>query len=243
MSTRNDIIDGSLASSSRKGLVYTKKCGWIDLGHARPNAASALWHSILYETTSPALQGTTPITPTNLKDWFVIQFEEIMRHGQLSMGVTKYYAIKKKLPINIKQSVALAIFMNVSIAFEQMQATWPARMVTDSGFSVEDLVSNLVGFYRVMFPEKDFMSLCEPVSKEEALEIWDTYGPVGSRKNTSFSPVLFSLLTEKKDCAQTHPKPTVAALPSFLNTITPIFSPEFVIPYKFARGGNVRSMR
>lgn len=34
MSTRNDITDGLFATTSKHGLIYTKKLGWIDLGHA-----------------------------------------------------------------------------------------------------------------------------------------------------------------------------------------------------------------
>jgi hypothetical protein len=34
MSERKDIIDGKLAKGRKYGLIYTKKCGWIDLGHA-----------------------------------------------------------------------------------------------------------------------------------------------------------------------------------------------------------------
>lgn len=41
MTTRADIIDGKDAQlpdgSIRKyGLIYTQKCGWVDLGHANP---------------------------------------------------------------------------------------------------------------------------------------------------------------------------------------------------------------
>jgi len=243
VSKRSDIIDGSLASASDRGLVYTKKCGWIDLGHARPKAASSLWLSVLYEKNTPALRGTTPIRPSDLTNWFVIQFSEIMEKHKVKLGAVNYYAIRKKLPMDIKLSVALGIFMNVSVAFEQLQSSWPMSSVTDSGFSVEDLVSNLIGFYRAINPKVDYLALCEPVSAKEAYEIWDTYGSVGSHKNTSFSPMFFSLLTEKRDCMQTHPKPVRAALPDFINTIKPNFSPECVVPCVFARDCNLLGIR
>lgn len=35
MSIQEDIIDGSLAYSSRRGLIYTEVMGWVDLGHAQ----------------------------------------------------------------------------------------------------------------------------------------------------------------------------------------------------------------
>ncbi len=40
--------------------------------------------------------------------------------------------------------------------------------MTDNGFSVGGLVSNLVGFYRALYPAIDFIRICEPVSKEES---------------------------------------------------------------------------
>jgi hypothetical protein len=39
MTNRSDIIDGSGAIGRKYGLIYTKKCGWIDLGHANPEGA------------------------------------------------------------------------------------------------------------------------------------------------------------------------------------------------------------
>ncbi len=39
MTSRMDIIDGAQASGRKYGLIYTKKCGWIDLGHANPESA------------------------------------------------------------------------------------------------------------------------------------------------------------------------------------------------------------
>ncbi|MCF6202715.1 MAG: hypothetical protein L3J59_03465 [Methylococcaceae bacterium] len=46
MSNREDIIEGNQATGSRKRLVYTKQCGWVDLGHARPDGANGLWQDI-----------------------------------------------------------------------------------------------------------------------------------------------------------------------------------------------------
>lgn len=35
MSIRSEIIDGSRASGSNYGLIYTEVLGWVDLGHAQ----------------------------------------------------------------------------------------------------------------------------------------------------------------------------------------------------------------
>lgn len=42
------------------------------------------------------------------------------------------------------------MMLTVAKRFESMQASFPFNLVTDSGFSGEDLVSDLLGFYRVV---------------------------------------------------------------------------------------------
>ncbi|WP_282177399.1 hypothetical protein [Vibrio nereis] len=84
--------------------------------------------------------------------------------------------------------VALSIFMEVSVKFESFQMLLSA--VTDSGYSQEDLVSNLVGFYIGigLIQKEEAIRLCHPVSKETALEIWDREGAVGENKNREWTP-------------------------------------------------------
>jgi len=114
----------------------------------------------------------------------------------------------------------LAIFMDVSVAFEGLQRNWFFKHVTDSGFSVEDLVSNLVGFYRALYPGIDFIRICEPVSKAESLEIWDEHGAVGENKNEEFKPILYH--NPKFACGI----PRISELPPQLNTIRPAVAGE-----------------
>jgi len=61
--------------------------------------------------------------------------------------------------------------MDVSGEFEAFQNNWLFRKFTNSGYSAEDLVSDLIGFYRAVEPNIDYIQLCEPVSKETALYI------------------------------------------------------------------------
>jgi hypothetical protein len=86
----------------------------------------------------------------------------------------------------------LAIFFAVSKEFESLQENWFWSNVTDSGYSAEDLVSNLVGFYRTVDPGTDYIGLCEPVGKDVALGVWDKYGAVGINNNYSFAPLSLS---------------------------------------------------
>ena len=79
--------------------------------------------------------------------------------------------------------------MEVSSRFEATQNTPPFSLMTDSGISVEDLVSNLISLYSAFYPHVDFVSRCRPVSKQASLDVWDRYGSVGSLKNRAFKPV------------------------------------------------------
>lgn len=122
-----------------------------------------------------------------------------------------------------KKSVALAIFLDVSHAFESMQSRRPFRWVTDSGYSAEDLVSNLIGFYRAINPQVPYIQLCQPVSKDLALQIWDKYGAVGSNKNYTTKPFIYPVpppqILHPLPIAQRGPM--CGILPPELNTIKP----------------------
>ncbi len=178
MSTREDVDKGL--------LVYTCRGGWIDKNHAlktttRPFVgADNLWKQIKDETGDKAkAPGENGFKVTYIQD-----------ATRLRIGVTKHYCVKYGLPLAAKESVALAIFQEVSMEFEAMQG-WGALIGSDSSFSVEDLVSNMIGFYNVVRPGPDYVALCQPVSKEASLKIWDTKGAVGSHKNKKFEPVFF----------------------------------------------------
>ncbi|GAA6167130.1 hypothetical protein [Sessilibacter corallicola] len=136
------------------------------------------------------------------------------RKNLFKVGILKKYDIKKGLDENQKKSVALSIFLDVSHAFESLQSNWLFRKTTNSGYSAEDLVSNLVGFYRAVHPDKQYISICEPVSKSIALEIWDKYGEVGFNKNYSTVPYIYPIPPSKNG-------PMSVPLPKELNTIKP----------------------
>ena len=194
MSKREDIIDGTEAYAGdgtirKYGLIYTSECGWIDLGHANPDGrpfecARSLWDQITRQTSF------TRCLPQNGPAR--IQYGQTMKKFGVSTGETRKYDVDRILASQEEQkSIALAIFLDVSKAFEAYQANWFFKHVTDSGYSVEDLVSDLVGFYRAVNPGVDYIALCKPVSKAQALAVWDTFGGVGATKNKEPNPVLF----------------------------------------------------
>jgi hypothetical protein len=59
------------------------------------------------------------------------------------------FAVRTGLSRAELESVGLAILLHVSQSFERAQAWIPDRL-SDSGFSAEDLVSNVIGYYRAV---------------------------------------------------------------------------------------------
>jgi hypothetical protein len=233
MSTRNDIKDGSVAETATYGLVYTRKCGWIDLGHACPiGGAQNFWHKMLLESTRrPEIScigiswspNKTKLNKSRLRDeYFLMEYPQTMCLRKHGMKVCKSwgqsYLVKKELPLHKMKSAALTIFLNTSFGFEAGQSSFPYNLFTDSGFSAEDLVSDLISFYRAVEPGRRYIKMCEPISQAKALAIWDKFGAVGSHKNNSFRPLLFPVDDDEGGISA----PTYGELPGFLNSIKPL---------------------
>jgi hypothetical protein len=189
MTTRKDVI---AAAGKRPRLIYTCNCGWIDMMHAATTSTRAdvgpqnLWNQVKGETGTKSKASGPP-------GFQVIYTQDMGRTVltvPLTTGVTGKYYVRSGLSLQDQESVALAIFMEVSLAFEGYQDMFP-RLLTDSGFSQEDLVSNWIAFYSVVRP-RDYLALCERVSEKTGLAIWDKYGAVGdtNNKNRTFRPVL-----------------------------------------------------
>jgi hypothetical protein len=102
------------------------------------------------------------------------------------------FVVQHGLTVEQKKSVALAIFVEISLRFERLQLFAESLGIGKSGFSQEDLVSNLIGFYIAISEVSMPVALraCQPVSAKTAYEIWDREGAVGDHKNYSFTPQL-----------------------------------------------------
>jgi hypothetical protein len=213
MTSRLDIVDGTQAAGKIYGLIYTRRCGWVDLGHANPDGpdgAKMLWDKILNEKDEGGGES----------GFFRITYKQMMGNKYIKMGIQKRYDIKKDISVNDKKSVALSIFLDVSYAFESMQSGWPFRWVTNSGYSAEDLVSDLISFYRAVNPNVPYIQVFQPVSKDLALKIWDRYGPVGNNKNYTMAPFLYPVPPAQGG-------PMCGILPPELNAIRPAKSGGF----------------
>ncbi|CAI1509007.1 Uncharacterised protein [Serratia quinivorans] len=204
MSQRNEIVDGRRSNDLSYGLVYTEVLGWIDLGHAQGTDIRNLLRNIDSGESSG-------------KEYYKVTYSQSMTDPTKTMKMGKFitWRIKRGRSDFERKSIALAMMMSLARKFEGLQASFPISLATDSGFSGEDLVSDLLGFYRVVAIQNPF-PLLRPVSKEEALKRWDYYGPVGSFKNESFTPLLFP------DPEQ-YPNARLrkGVLPNFMKTVRP----------------------
>lgn len=200
MSKRGDIIDGTKTSnwSKKKGLIYTCNAGWIDLGHLNPYnsrpeiGAGNLWKNIVQEGMSAEIAKTkkSGLTFKDGSDGFALVYRQDHAGYPFKPGKEGRYIIKNGLNLLQKQRVALSIFMEVSTRFEGFQNMLGLMRLTDSGFSQEDLVSNLIGFYIGIGSITQIAALkaCKPVSDRTARKIWDSEGAVGKNKNKAWTP-------------------------------------------------------
>jgi len=221
MSKRQHILDGTNPDNLKKrfGLVYTCNCGWIDLGHLnsvniRPEiGAQNLWRQLIQEareyihpceliSNMPKSMDSSHFI--NAKKFCEMAIEHpfsdsspgfIVRYRQDHGGIVGKpgregkYVVKKGLNQSQKKRVALAIFMEVSHRFEDLQSSF--SFVTDSGYSQDDLVSNLLGFYIGVgeITQEYALKLSHPVSAKSALSIWDKESAVGANKNKKWEPL------------------------------------------------------
>lgn len=177
-----------------RALSYTRRCGWIDWGHASPRNARALLANIIAEGRS-SLELAEARVELVKRPAFLIQHSEAMGAFGFRAESSSYFAIVRGLSPQEKRSVALSVFLASSIKFEQMQSSPPFSLFIGSGFSAEDLTSNLVGFYAALYhiAGPQLRQICGEVSVKESYRIWDTYLPGGleALKRRTATPILF----------------------------------------------------
>ena len=138
------------------------------------------------------------------------------------------WVVKKRLSHAVREEVALGIFLAASYEFETLQSSVPYVWRTDSGFSVEDLVSDLIGFYIAfrLFDMDRMRHICGEVSVQESYRIWDTYTPrgIGSVKNRTAKPILFPTKEGVHSAADTsfpHELTTIRPAPEGVDWVRP----------------------
>lgn len=200
------LIDDDYVKAIRDGkIVYTCNSGWIDKTHAFTDTKRTehyigvknLWSQILNESgtksNSPNEKGFKVIYR---QDATVIQNIPII-DKPFRLGSTKSYFVKKGLSLKEKEEVALAIFKEVSIEFEEFQSFGAVIGKGDSSFEPADLISNLISFYRTVKPQlnKDIiLNLSKELTPEQSVEVYRKYPNTFSDekyKNRVFKPKYF----------------------------------------------------
>lgn len=207
-------------------LSYTRRCGWVDWGHARPTAALGLRQQLLSELGADASLRQVDLSLENAPA-YVVTFGErmgkIWRGRFYGVSTDHLWVVKKGLSVAAREQVALGIFLTGSYEFEQLQSNAPFSWKTESGFSAEDLVSDLIGFYVAFrgYTTERMRTICGEVSVKESYRIWDTYTPngIGLLKNRHPRPILFPTREGVRSSADT-------SFPLELTTIRP--APEGV---------------
>ncbi|KFC06255.1 hypothetical protein GTGU_02776 [Trabulsiella guamensis ATCC 49490] len=207
MSTRAEIKDGAQFDVLRSGIVYTEVLGWIDMGHARG--------SDIVELKKQFIAGERSGQP-----YYMVMYRQDMHfvkfNSQFGVGKFSRWEIKRGRSIEDINRIMLAMMINTAFRFEGLQSLSSFSWYTDSGFSGEDLVSDLFGFYRAIVPGR-YGSHLRPVSYTAATRRWDYYGAVGSYKNRGFYPILFP---DPDDPCVMH-RPYTSILPHFMTWLRP----------------------
>lgn len=152
---------------------YTCRAGWIDKSHfntpsTRPYVgAKSLWDQIVDEKGQISDSEPSGFCVTYRQDAKVISFLN-------PIGIEKSYWVKKGLSVSEKEEIALAIFQEVSMAFEGLQG---AAVWSGSSFEPADLISNLLGFYYTVrgYFDYNIFEICGMLTIEQSLEIYKQY--------------------------------------------------------------------
>lgn len=184
-----DFKDIGNEESFQKGkpgkLIYTCNCGWIDLGHVNPSGAKKLLADVKAAAAKP--QG----------DW--------VHYNQTAWGIPitgGAYWVHGGISPAMQESVALTIFQNTSQSYEGVQEFFGSS----SGFSEEDLVSNIIGFNAAAdgkTAEQTIKEKCGKIlSKEAAIEVWNQTGGITKNRNRKWEPTLHKCTTCMKECPE-----------------------------------------
>ncbi len=172
LSKKEDIDSG--------GLIYSTNAGWIDWGHVNPSGARRLWGDVKSENGWTYKDGNDK--------YYVLYYQQSMSKLGLTASAGQHCHVKVGLSLETKKGVALGIFKAVSDDFEDMQASFPYSLVTNSGNSEEDRPSDLISFYRAVegYTKQDIEGMAAVRSKEESKCLWDKIG--GLKTSKSWSP-------------------------------------------------------
>lgn len=128
---------------------FSTHCGWIDWGHANPTKAREVLRSV-----RAAKPGS--VFTSRMSTW--------SHSGSITVQMITRLTPAQEL------STALGIFQTLSMLFEEAQSD--TDFLRKTGFSVEDLPSNLIGFYRAAkgYGVPEIRSISWPWGKKASLD-------------------------------------------------------------------------
>lgn len=181
-------------------IVYTCNAGWIDVTHAFTDTqrkrlgvgTQSLWNQITtqsgYKSESPGENG------------FLVVCRQDARVVSLlpTIGITRKYFVQYGLPVARQEEIAMAIFQEVSLEFEDFQGYGAVIGKGASSFEPADLISNLLSFYRIVRPamtKARLLQLCVNLTVNQSLDILRLYPGTFTDekyKNRKFTPRYFA---------------------------------------------------
>lgn len=212
-SSRSDIIPekkidkNGMAVEAKPRLTYSTKMGWVDWGHTglhtKNNGQKMLLERFEKEITLAEGRG---------QQYF--QFRITMGIGAENSAtrseIGEDYAVKTGLNYDQRNSTLLAMFMDISEKFEKFQDNFafkspvnigPLKKVNSigeevrrSGFSEDDLSSNMIGFFAAVYDlsRSEVEQLVGDVGVDASLKLWDAYFQNGLGISESWEPKLYN---------------------------------------------------
>ncbi|MHC1781850.1 MAG: RHS repeat domain-containing protein [Anaerolineaceae bacterium] len=134
--SRPDVLDGK--------AIYSCNCGWVDLPHANPINAAEIYDLL---NANPSTNGISGIRENLMALWLKIPIPENYPLPELLRNVLGVMAVvERDLDQNTKDRVAFGIYM-ARENLREASALPATPFGGNSGFSEEDLSSDVIGFY------------------------------------------------------------------------------------------------
>jgi RHS repeat-associated protein len=188
-------------------LDYTCRCGWVDWSHVAPDGVKVptlrnMWRSI---------KSNSGEEESYSKKGYLVMYGQNFDYpyGLGSDGITGSYFVRYNLNRDEQILVTLSIVKEVSERFEKLQQSHVYGLFSDSGFSQEDLVSDLLGANMAILDVYDPETIrkwCRDVPNFIAEDIWDKTG--GLKQIKTWEPIYSHLkLPEDNSCCKTSKEP------------------------------------
>ncbi|MCA9060762.1 MAG: hypothetical protein KDA85_19755, partial [Planctomycetaceae bacterium] len=135
-----------LEQIAKGGLQYSCKCGWIDWSHA---GGDKFQESAFHEVWRKIQEQGSKATGPNEKICYEQTQQKNTFLGKVQTGYRRCFYVSTGMNLKQMQCAAWYIFKRVNEEFEQHQSQmW---IYNESGFSPEDLSSDLILFHRIVY--------------------------------------------------------------------------------------------